>query len=39
LFLPILIPLVIIGFFMLILFAMLFGKTFVKSGMMKVMKR
>lgn len=37
--LPILIPLAIIGFFLMMIFAMLFGKTFVKSGIMKVIKR
>jgi hypothetical protein len=37
--LPILIPVAIIGFFVLLLFAMIFGKTVFKSGMMKVMKR
>jgi hypothetical protein len=37
--LPILIPVAIIGFFGLMLLAMVFGKTIFKTGMMKVMKR
>ncbi len=37
--LPILIPVAIIGFFVLMLLAMVFGKAIFKTGMMKVMKR
>jgi hypothetical protein len=37
--LPIIIPVAIIGFFLLMLFAMVFGKTFFKAGMAKVIKR
>ncbi len=37
--LPILIPVAIIGFFLLAIFAIIFGKAFFKAGMTKVMKR
>ncbi len=37
--LPILIPVAIIGFFLLALLAILFGKTFFKAGMSKFIRR
>jgi hypothetical protein len=37
--LPILIPIAIIGFFLLAIFALIFGKAFFKAGMAKVIKR
>jgi len=37
--LPVLIPVAIIGFFLLMIFAMIFGRAVLKTGMMKVMKR
>ena len=37
--LPILIPIAIIGFFLLLVFAMIFGKAFFKAGMAKVIRR
>lgn len=37
--LPILIPVAIIGFFLLVVFALFFGKTFFKAGMAKVIRR
>jgi len=37
--LPILIPIAIIGFFLLAIFAIIFGKAFFKAGMAKVIRR
>lgn len=37
--LPILIPVAIIGFFLLAILALLFGKTFFKAGMAKIIRR
>lgn len=37
--LPIIIPIAIIGFILLAIFAMLFGKAFFKAGMSKVIRR
>lgn len=37
--LPIIIPIAIIGFILLAVFAMLFGKAFFKAGMAKVIRR
>lgn len=37
--LPILIPIAIIGFFLLAIFALVFGKAFFKTGISKVIRR
>ncbi len=37
--LPILIPVAIIGFFLLAILALLFGKAFFKAGMSKILRR
>lgn len=37
--LPIIIPVAIIGFFLLAIFAMIFGKAFFKTGMMKFIRK
>ncbi len=39
LFLPILIPVAIIGFFLLTIFALFFGKAFFKAGISKIIRR